>query len=104
MPYKTTYNHSYLKKGNFWHQQIHLFKFPFYYIDYAMAQICALQIWSIAQIDKHTAWNIYMDICKQGGRLSFLDLLNHAGIASPFKEEAFENMINSIDTWFSKND
>ncbi|MFJ8101648.1 M3 family oligoendopeptidase [Lysinibacillus sp. NPDC096212] len=104
MPYKTTYNHSYLKKGNFWHQQTHLFKFPFYYIDYAMAQICALQIWSIAQKDIYTAWNVYMDICKQGGRLSFLDLLDHSGIASPFKEEAFENMINSIDTWFSKND
>lgn len=104
MPYKTTYNHPYLKKGNFWHQQIHLFKFPFYYIDYAMAQICALQIWSIAQIDMYTAWNVYMDICKQGGRLSFLDLLDNSGIASPFKEEAFENMIKSIDTWFSKND
>ncbi|ETT84327.1 M3 family oligoendopeptidase [Viridibacillus sp. FSL R5-0477] len=104
MPYKTTYNHPYLKKGNLWHQQIHLFKFPFYYIDYAMAQICALQIWSIAQIDMYTAWNVYMDICKQGGRLSFLDLLDNSGIASPFKEEAFENMIKSIDTWFSKND
>jgi M3 family oligoendopeptidase len=104
MSYKTSYNHPYLERGNLWHQQIHLFKYPFYYIDYAIAEICALQIWAIAQKDKDTAWNIYMDLCRQGGRLSFMDLLEHTSIASPFSDLAFENMVIAIKTWFVKYD
>lgn len=104
MPYKTSYNHPYLAKGSMWQQQIHLFKFPFYYIDYAIAQICSLQIWTKAQTNKETAWSMYMDLCKQGGQLSFLDLLEHSNIASPFENAAFENMVDEIKTWFVKHE
>ena len=102
MPYKSTYDHPYLERGNYWHQQNHLFSFPFYYIDYGLAQICALQIWSIAQNDKDAAWNIYLSLCKQGGSLSFLGLLEHSNLSSPFQEVAFQDMVNTIQTWFHK--
>ena len=104
MPYKASYNHPYLERGSLWHQQIHIFKYPFYYIDYAIAEICALQIWSIAQTDKDAAWNLYVDLCIQGGSLSFLDLLGHANIDSPFRDEAFVNMVDVIEKWFVKYD
>ena len=102
MPYKTFYEHPYLQRGSFWHQQIHLFKYPFYYIDYAIAGICALQIWSIAQTNQGKAWDIYIDLCSQGGRLSFLSLLEHTGIESPFTDAAFENMVEAIKLWLGK--
>jgi M3 family oligoendopeptidase len=104
MPYKTSYDHPYLERGNFWHQQNHLFSFPFYYIDYGLAQICALQIWSIAQNDKDAAWDIYLTLCKQGGCLSFLELLEHSNLSSPFEEVAFKDMIETIKMWFQKYD
>jgi M3 family oligoendopeptidase len=36
----------YLERGGFWHRQAHIFRSPFYYIDYCLAQICAFQFWS----------------------------------------------------------
>ena len=33
--------------GRFWQRQGHLFHMPFYYIDYCLAQVCALQLWSM---------------------------------------------------------
>ncbi|MBO4538298.1 MAG: M3 family oligoendopeptidase, partial [Erysipelotrichaceae bacterium] len=34
-----------LEKGCWWYQQGHIFESPFYYIDYCLAQVCALQFW-----------------------------------------------------------
>lgn len=100
MPYKSSYNHPYLERGNLWQRQTHLFTLPFYYIDYALAQICALQIWVIAQINKDEAWSIYMKMANRGGSLSFLDLLKHSGLDSPFEEEVFNQTLDGIKTWF----
>lgn len=103
MPYKSSYNNPYLQRGNLWQKQTHLFTLPFYYIDYALAQICALQIWTISQINKNEAWSIYMKIADKGGSLSFLDLLNYSGLDSPFEEEAFNRIIGRIKTWLDCN-
>jgi M3 family oligoendopeptidase len=100
MPYKSSYNNSYLARGNLWQKQTHIFTLPFYYIDYAFAQICALQVWSIAQINKNEAWSVYMKIANKGGSLSFLDLLKHSGLNSPFEEDAFNQVMDCIKIWF----
>ncbi|WP_042472599.1 hypothetical protein [Bacillus ndiopicus] len=76
MPYKSSYRNPYLERGNFWHRQTHLFTLLFYYIDYALAQISALQIRTIAQKNSNEAWSVYMKIADEGGNLSFLDLVN----------------------------
>ncbi len=103
-PYKEYDNNTYLEEGNFWHIQSHLFKFPFYYIDYALAQMCALQIWGIAQSNRDDAWKVYLKHCSSGGSKSFLDLLNHSGISSPFEETAFTDVLDAIRTWFDDCD
>lgn len=100
LPYKCYDDNQYLKRGNYWQIQSHLFKFPFYYIDYALAQFCALQIWALSQIDIKEAWGNYMEICKKGGSLSFLELIESTGILSPFEEDAFKKMISVISDWF----
>ncbi|MBK3496379.1 M3 family oligoendopeptidase [Viridibacillus sp. YIM B01967] len=99
---KSYKGNDYLERGNFWQMQSHLFKFPFYYIDYALAQICALQIWALAQTDEKEAWRVYKKLCEKGGSLSFLDLLERT-ILSPFDENAFNEVIDLLSTWFEKS-
>ena len=58
---------------------------PFYYIDYALAEICAFQFWLKAEEDRSAAWKDYVRLCKAGGSKSFLDLVELAGLRSPFE-------------------
>ena len=99
MPYLNYDGNKYLEEGNFWQQQSHIFTFPFYYIDYALAQICVLQLWSICEIDKNKAWEVYLDICEKGGSLSFLNLIKSTNISSPFEEETFIDIRQAINKW-----
>ncbi|WP_226673442.1 M3 family oligoendopeptidase [Rossellomorea aquimaris] len=103
MPYKTDYENPYLKRGSFWQQQAHIFTTPFYYIDYALAQMCSLQIWSKAQTDESKAWEEYMKLCKLGGSKSFLQLIEQCGISSPFKEHGFTFIVGEIERWLELN-
>ncbi|WP_406686547.1 M3 family oligoendopeptidase [Rossellomorea vietnamensis] len=104
MPYKTEYENTYLKRGSFWQQQAHIFTTPFYYIDYAIAQMCSLQIWSKAQTNESMAWEKYMNLCKLGGSKSFLQLIEESGITSPFIEQGFTFIMGEIEKWFELND
>ena len=35
-------------RANLWHKQLHIFLHPFYYVEYAIAQLGALQVWAIS--------------------------------------------------------
>ncbi|TYR77068.1 M3 family oligoendopeptidase [Rossellomorea vietnamensis] len=104
MPYKGEYNHAYLMRGSYWQQQTHMFTTPFYYIDYALAQMCALQIWSNAQTNESMAWEAYMKLCNLGGSKSFLQLLDQSGINSPFIEQGFTLITDKIEKWLDLNE
>ncbi|MEX2104656.1 MAG: M3 family oligoendopeptidase, partial [Bacilli bacterium] len=75
LPYRNYEGNDYLEKGGFWHQQGHIFGSPFYYIDYTLAQICAFQFWKKANEDRESAWSDYLELCKQGGSKSFVELV-----------------------------
>ena len=93
----------FLKNGGFWQKQSHIFEMPFYYIDYTLAQVCAFQFWIRMQEDKESAWKDYLELCKAGGSMSFLDLVKLAKIKSPFDPKVFEEVANNINDWLSKN-
>lgn len=86
----------YLENGGFWHRQRHIFKVPFYYIDYALAQICALQFWIRAQSNYPKALKDYIKLCNAGGSMPFLDLVNYAGLKSPFDENNVSSVVKEI--------
>lgn len=76
----------YLERGGFWQRQAHIYRSPFYYIDYCLAQVCAFQFWSKSQKDFKAAWADYVTLCNAGGSQSFLGLVELAGLQSPFKD------------------
>lgn len=90
---------SYLESGAFWKRQGHIFRSPFYYIDYCLAQICALQFWSRSQRGDSTAWQDYLTLCKAGGSKSFLDLVKLANLNNPFEPTTVQPVINEVQAW-----
>ncbi len=94
----------YLERGGVWHRQAHIFRSPFYYIDYCLAQICAFQFWSKSRKDFATAWADYLRLCKAGGSDSFLGLVKLAGLQSPFDPGVFAPLFSEIKTYLESYD
>lgn len=86
----------FLENGGWWIQQAHIFEVPFYYIDYALAQVCALQFWKHMKVNRQEAWNDYINLCNIGGTKSFLDLLKHANLVSPFENNCIKNILKPV--------
>lgn len=84
LPHRKYHGLPMLERGGLWQRQTHIFSVPFYYIDYALAQICALQFW-LRDLENHDeAWGDYLRLCQEGGKQAFLDLLEVAKLQSPF--------------------
>ncbi|SDZ01139.1 M3 family oligoendopeptidase [Bacillus sp. 166amftsu] len=99
LPHRDYEDNDYLERGGFWQRQGHIYNSPFYYIDYTLAQICALQFWKRARDNRQEAWEDYVNLCQQGGSKSFLDLVEVANLTSPFADGCVQGVINEIQTW-----
>ncbi len=103
-PYVDYDGNAYLENGGLWKRQGHIFRSPFYYIDYCLAQICALQFWNRAQKGDKTAWPDYLTLCKAGGSKSFLDLVKLANLNNPFEPSTVQPVITEVKSWLDKVD
>ena len=65
-----------------WHRQLHIFLHPFYYIEYGIAQLGALQVWANSKRDKAKALREYKSSLALGGSKPLPELFKAAG--SPF--------------------
>ncbi|MCY0875494.1 MAG: M3 family oligoendopeptidase [Firmicutes bacterium] len=104
LPHRDYAGFEYLEQGGFWHQQGHIYHTPFYYIDYTLAQVCALQFWKRMHEDRDAAWADYVRLCKEGGSKSFLELVEVAGLKSPFSAGCVESVIPDIERWLDAVD
>lgn len=101
LPHRDYGDNTYLNEGGYWQRQLHIYEIPFYYIDYTLAQICALQFWKRDQENHEAAWNDYVELCKLGGSKSFLELVEAANLRSPFEDGAVEETIDAIENWLN---
>ncbi len=76
-----------LREGRGWQRIPHIYHWPFYAIDYALAEICALGYYRWMQEDKAASWESYLRLCRESGTMDFPDLVESAGLGSPFEEE-----------------
>jgi len=85
--------------GEAWQKQLHIYDVPFYYIDYCLAQTMALQFWAMIQHDRHKAWDTYMKYTSFGGSRTFTELIEAAGLKSPFGDEALRSVCAEAKQW-----
>ena len=90
MPWRDYDGNEFLSQGGFWMQKQHVFLYPFYYIDYALAQICAYQFFLKGLDNFEEAFAGYINLCKLGGTKGYFDLLKEANLDNPFKEETIK--------------
>ncbi len=93
LPWRKYDGNKFLEKGGFWMQKQHIFLYPFYYIDYALAQMGAFEIYSKSLENREDGWNSYLTLCKMGGSRGYLDLLKGAGLHSPLADGSVKNAV-----------
>jgi M3 family oligoendopeptidase len=74
------------EKGTRWMRQGHIYSVPFYYIDYTLAQVVALQFLGLMKKNHAKAWKKYVKVCSMGGKYPFTELLEKAKLKNPFIE------------------
>jgi M3 family oligoendopeptidase len=79
--------------GGLWQEKQHVYLAPFYYIDYTLAQCCALQFWVRAQAGREAAISDYVALCARGGEAPFKELVRSAGLLSPFAPGALSGVV-----------
>ena len=91
-------------EGEGWQRQPHIYDVPFYYIDYCLAQAVSLQFWAMVQSDMDTAWETYMSYTEQGGSAVFTELLENAGLVSPFDEVCLRGIAQAAAGWLEASE
>jgi oligoendopeptidase F len=88
-----------------WHRKPHIFDSPFYYIEYGMAQIGALQIWRNSLNHPDEAITAYRQALSVGGTRTLPELFTLAGAEFRFDipmltslVELVEQMITNLET------
>ena len=71
-------------RANLWHRQLHIFLYPFYYIEYGIAQLGALQVWANSKRDKVKALRDYKTALALGGSRPLPELFAAAGCKFQF--------------------
>lgn len=97
LPHRDYEGNEILEKGCWFFKQGHIFKDPFYYIDYVLAQICAFQFLKKMEENREQGWEDYLRICKVGGRESFLQIVNTGNLISPFDDRCIEFIIKNLE-------
>ena len=86
MPWRSYDGNEFLEGGGFWMQKQHIFLYPFYYVDYALAQIGAFSLYR-KKVEGGDAWGSYLKLCGMGGKYGYFETLEKAGIPLPLNEE-----------------
>ena len=91
-------------QGMGWQRQAHIYASPFYYIDYCLAQTVSLQFWARIEENLQSAWDCYMEYTKQGGSRVFTELLENAGLDTPFEEKCLSGVCEKAKSWLDSYD
>ena len=76
-----------------WHRQLHIFEVPFYYIEYGIAQLGALQLWNNARNDPKAALTNYKKALALGGSRPLPELFETAGIKFDFSAKTITPLV-----------
>jgi oligoendopeptidase F len=80
-----------------WYQQLHIFEVPFYYIEYGIAQLGALQVWRNAMQDQASAVASYRRALGLGATRPLPELYEAAGIKLAFTAEMIGELVELVE-------
>jgi len=83
-------------RASLWHRQLHIFLEPFYYVEYGIAQLGALQVWANARRNRAEALRAYRTALSLGGSRPLPELFQAAGCVLNFKADAIRPLMQLI--------
>ena len=86
-------------RGAGWQRQLHIYECPFYYIDYCLSTMAALQFFLLSLTDHKDAWQRYLRLVRRAGMASYTELLETAGLKVPFEEGSIKGIAQQMTDW-----
>jgi oligoendopeptidase F len=88
--------------GNGWQKQLHLFEVPFYYIEYAIAQLGAIAVWKNYKENPEKALEQYLAALALGYTKPMNEIYETAGIKFDFSAEYVKELAGFVKTELEK--
>ena len=86
-----------------WHQKLHFFEVPFYYVEYGIAQLGALQVWMNSRADHQQAVSFYRNALALGGSRPLPELFAAANLKWDFSEATLRPLIEAAMEEIARN-
>jgi oligoendopeptidase F len=83
-------------RANLWHRQLHIYQHPFYYVEYGIAQLGALQVWANWRRDRSEALAGYKRGLALGGARPLPELFEAAGCRLDFSAKAVRPLMEIV--------
>lgn len=93
----------FFKDGGGFQKQLHIYCYPFYYIDYCLAQTVALEFWNQSNQDWKKAFDAYLAFVRAAGTKSFVELIKASHLNSPFEDGCVKELSTEVVDWIEKN-
>ena len=84
-------------KRTYWHRQGHIFKSPFYYVEYGLAQLGAVQVWANSRRNQQKAVADYRKALSLGATVPLPQLFSAAGAKFAFDAETLKQAVDLIE-------
>ena len=81
-----------------WYRQLHIFMYPFYYIEYGIAQIGALQVWRNSRKDHAAAVARYREALALGAVRGLPDIYRAAGAELTFDPARIGELVQLVES------
>lgn len=80
-----------------WHRKPHIFQVPFYYVEYGLAQLGAVQVWANSLKDQAGAVRDYRRALALGGTAGLPDLFAAAGARFAFDADTLQRQVDLLE-------
>ena len=84
-------------QASLWHRQLHIFEYPFYYIEYGIAQLGALQVWKNFRKNRKEGVRLYKQGLSVGGTQTLPEIFKSAGIRFDFSLGMIEPLMEEVE-------
>ena len=90
-------------RGAGWQRQLHIYECPFYYIDYCLSPMAALQFFLLSLKDHKDAWERYLKLVRRAGLASYTELMQTAGLKVPFEDGSIKAIAQQMGQWIAEH-
>lgn len=80
-----------------WHRKLHIHLMPFYYVEYGLAQLGAVQVWANALQNREHAVEMYLKALSLGGTVTLPELYRAAGAKLAFDSRTLKQAVDLLE-------